>query len=118
MMCYSTVMHEDMEKLQRQIDDLHKENIRLRDALRDATGSDQPVIYHDCYDSFVTHAGSLWKPAADGQLEPHPYCPDCRLILLPVPSDNPTRLVCTACRFEASFSAADITWVAAEGSPA
>lgn len=108
-------MNDDMEKLRRQVDALQEENIRLRDALREATGSEDTIVYHDCFDDFVMHADVLWKPAADGRLEPHPYCPKCQLILLPVPSDNPKRLVCTSCRFTASFDAQDIARVAQEG---
>lgn len=111
-------MHKDFEKLERRIGELEKENARLRDALREATGSEEPIVYHDSYDTFVTHAGVLWKPAADGRLEPYPYCPACRLVLLPVPSDNPKRLVCTACRFEAAFSPQDIARIAQERSDA
>ena len=57
---------------------------------------------------FVMSHGVLWQRAANGLIEPFVYCPSCRLVMTPLPSGYPEYLVCTQCKFKASFHPSEI----------
>ena len=57
---------------------------------------------------FVMSHGVLWQRAANGLMEPFVYCPSCRLVMTPLPSGYPEYLVCTQCKFKASFHPSEI----------
>ena len=57
---------------------------------------------------FVMSHGVLWQRAANGLIEPFVYCPSCQLVMTPLPSGYPEYLVCTQCKFKASFHPAEI----------
>ena len=106
-----------MRDIEAEVKRLREENARLKEELeqfrKQESPANPPSASSDDYDEFIEEAGVLWKRSVDGRLEALAYCPTCRLVLLPVPSDHPTKLVCTRCKFEAPFSPDEIGGVAA-----
>lgn len=106
-----------LRELEAEVKQLREENAQLRVQLGRFEQGESASHFvsqpSDSYDEFVGAEGVLWKRAADGRFEKSAYCPKCRLVLLPIPSDHPVRLVCTRCRFEASFAPEDIPTVVA-----
>ena len=103
-------MEDRTKKLEEEIRRLQEENDSLRAEVHQWEDGGQPFVpdITDDYGEFVSNHGVLWTRAADGGLEKVVYCPECRLVLLPLPSDNPSRLVCTGCQFKAPFGPAEI----------
>ena len=60
---------------------------------------------------FVESHGVLWQRSAGGHIEPLAYCPDCRLVMTPLPSGYPEYLVCTNCTFRAPFLPDEIPYI-------
>ena len=58
---------------------------------------------------FVERHGVLWHQSAEGAVEPYAYCPNCRLVMTPFPSGYPESIICTQCKFKASFHPEDVT---------
>ena len=93
------------------------ENKRLKKELaqlkRRFAQAEKTSVVHDTYDEFIEAEGVLWKRAFDGQVEHLVYCLACRLVMLPVPTGNPTAMVCTHCKRKAPFEPGQVNEIIA-----
>jgi hypothetical protein len=103
-------------ELETVIKDLQNKNKKLEAELENKNkplSQQNEAQPNDKYNEFIKANEVLWKKGADGNIEKLAYCPKCRLILLSVPSANPTKLVCTKCKFRAPFHPSAINTIIA-----
>ncbi len=93
------------DRLRERVAELQNENEALRD--RVAELEQKLAVATDIPEGFVEGQGALWLVGADGRVEKLAYCPTCKLVMTPFPSDYPTDLVCTSCKHKAPFAYQD-----------
>jgi len=101
---------EEYDQLRETVSELHGKNEALQDQL---AGLEQKLsAAKDTPEGYVAGQGALWLVGADGRVEKLAYCPTCKLVMTPFPSDYPVALVCTACKHKAPFAYQDLeeTW--------
>ena len=99
------------DQLRQTVSELRSENEALKDRI---SGQEQKLdAARDIPEGYVEGQGVLWLVGADGRVEKLAYCPTCKLVMTPFPSDYPVNLVCTACKHQAPFAYQDLeeTWV-------
>ena len=98
------------DQLRESVSALRSENEALGDRIKDLEQKLSAAA--GIPEGYVAGPGVLWLVGADGRVERLAYCPTCKLVMTPFPSDYPTDLVCTSCKHKAPFSvqAIDEVW--------
>jgi len=91
----------DLDRFRQENAELVNSNETLKERIADLER--EIAQMKDVPEGYVSSSGVLWLVAADGSIEKLAYCPTCKVVMTPFPSDYPEHLVCTACKFKASF---------------
>lgn len=81
--------------------ELKAENARLK----------QELSAHQTSSNFIEHTGVLWKQF-NGEVEPLPYCPECKLAMSAFPPKSDEMLTCSKCNFTAPFPPSQVDTLA------
>jgi hypothetical protein len=100
----------DLDRLRQEKTELVNSNETLTERIADLER--EIALMKDVPEGFISSSGVLWLVGAGGSIEKLAYCPTCKLVMTPFPSDYPEHLVCTVCKFKAPFeySKLDQVW--------
>ena len=102
----------ELDKLLQEKAELVNRNETLTERIADL--EHEIAAMKDVPDGYRSSGEVLWLVGADGSIEKLAYCPTCKLVMTPFPSDYPEHLVCTACKFKAPFAFSDFDQVWSE----
>jgi len=102
----------ELDRLRQEKAELVNRNETLTERIADLERKIEAM--KDVPDGYRSSSGVLWLVGADGSIEKLAYCPTCKLVMTPFPSDYPEHLVCTGCKFKAPFGYTELDRVWSE----